>query len=59
MVLRASASDLGRPIGGLEPGTEVLVLDVVAGWASVVPKSLGVMPAGEGHFWAKARELGL
>ena len=57
--LRAAASDAALPIGAIEGGTEVLVLDVVAGWANVIPKSLAVMPAGSGAFWARAKELGL
>lgn len=46
-------------IGRIEADTEVLVVDVVVGYASVLPSALNVAPAGENHFWADAKELGL
>lgn len=54
---------MGRTSGGLEKigvieaGTEVLVLDTVAGWATVVPASLALMPADARPFLAKADDL--
>jgi hypothetical protein len=59
VTLRAAASDASGVIGGIEAGTEVYVLDVVAGWASVVPKDLGLAPAGDAQFWARAKDLGI
>jgi hypothetical protein len=56
--LRVAAKD-GEPIGAIEAGAETYVLDVVAGWASVVPKALDVMPAENGQFWVKKEELGI
>ncbi len=56
--LRAAAKD-GEPIGAIEAGAETYVLDVVAGWASVLPKALDVMPAENGQFWVKKEELGI
>ena len=44
-------------IGTLEVGTEVYLIDIVAGWASVLPRSLTVMPAGEHQFWVDANDL--
>jgi hypothetical protein len=35
------------------------VMDTVAGWAKVLPKSLHVLPAGEQSFWVKSADLGL
>ncbi len=56
--IRASASDKGKVIGTLESGAEVYRLDVVAGWASVLPKALNVAPHGEDQsFWVKAKGL--
>ena len=52
--MRDAASDKGNVIGKIEPGTETYVLDTVAGWTSVLPKALNVMPYGEGQFWVKA-----
>ena len=56
--LRAAARD-GEPIGVIEAGAETYVLDIVAGWASVVPRALDVMPPENGQFWVKKEELGL
>lgn len=57
--LRAAASDAATTIGGIDSGTEVMVMDIVAGWASVLPKALNVMPAGTSQFWVRAKDLGL
>jgi hypothetical protein len=35
------------------------VLDLVAGWASVMPKTLNVVPGPDGQFWVKAADLGI
>jgi hypothetical protein len=56
--LRDAAGEGGKVIGKIEPGTETYVLDTVAGWASVLPKSLHVLPVSDGQFWVKASELG-
>jgi hypothetical protein len=57
--LRAAAKD-GEPlIGVIETGTDTYVLDVMAGWASVMPKSLNVIPSENGQFWVKAADLGM
>lgn len=47
------------PIGTVVKDTELYVLDVVVGWASVLPKQLDVVPIGDRHFWVRASELGL
>jgi hypothetical protein len=57
--IRTSAAETGTAIGVVEPGTEIYVLDVVAGWASVLPKALNIAPAGDGQFWVRAPDLGL
>jgi hypothetical protein len=59
VTLRGAAGESAPVIGKIEATTETYVLDIVAGWASVLPKSLAVMPHGDGQFWAKARDLGL
>jgi len=56
--LRGAAKDSEPPIGVVEVDTEVFVLDTVAGWAKVLPKSLHVLPYGDRSFWVKASELG-
>jgi len=57
--LRLAAKDNEPAIGIIEPSTEVYVMDVMAGWAAVLPKSLHILPAAELQFWAKAADLGL
>jgi hypothetical protein len=56
--LRTTARE-GEPIGVIEAGAETYVLDIVAGWASVLPRTLEVMPVENGQFWVKKEELGL
>jgi hypothetical protein len=51
--------DATPTIGELETGAEVYVIDLILGWASVVPKSLHIMPPEEKGFWVKASELGI
>jgi len=57
--LRVAARDNEPPIGVIEAETDVYVMDTVAGWANVLPKSLHVLPAGELSFWVKSADLGL
>ncbi len=57
--LRSGASEAAPFIGAIEPNTPTYVLDVVAGWASVLPRSLHVAPPDQGQFWASATDLGL
>ena len=57
--LRTAAAESAAPVGVIEPNTTTAILDVVAGWASVLPESLHVAPVGEGHFWVPAGDLGL
>jgi hypothetical protein len=57
--LRRTPKDGAPVIGVIEIGTPTYVLDVVAGWASVMPKALNVVPVEDGQFWVKASDLGL
>jgi len=57
--LRAAARDADAVIGTIAPDTETYLLDVMAGWVSVLPRALDVMPAEGGQFWAKKTDLGL
>lgn len=56
--VRLVTKDAEPPIGVIEIDTEVFVLDTVAGWAKVLPKSLHVLPYGDRSFWVKAADLG-
>jgi hypothetical protein len=57
--LRHLAKEADPTIGVIEPGTETYVQDQVAGWASVLPKAMNVLPPAGGQFWAKSSDLGL
>jgi hypothetical protein len=57
--LWSSASTRATAIGRIEVGTETYVLEVVAGWANVLPKSLNLAPPSDQRFWVKAADLGL
>lgn len=57
--LRLAAKDAEAPAGVVEADTEVYVMDTIAGWAKVLPKSLHVLPAGDLAFWVKSADLGL
>jgi hypothetical protein len=59
VTLRSGAHANAPVIGKIEVGTDTYVLDIVAGFASVLPKSLHVAPHGDGQFWAKGTDLGL
>jgi len=56
--LRITASATSPIVGSIVSGTEYFVLETVAGWVSVVPKLLDVMPAPNGHFWVRANDAG-
>jgi hypothetical protein len=58
LVLRGVAKDEAPALGVIEIDTEVFVLDTIAGWAKVLPKSLHILPYGDRAFWVKASELG-
>jgi hypothetical protein len=57
--LRAAATDAAVAIGGIDAGVDVIVVDVVAGWASVMPAALTIAPSGAAQFWTHARDLGI
>ncbi len=57
--LRVAARDAAEPIGIIETGTNTYVLDVMAGWVSVMPEALDVVPVNGGRFWVKKSELGI
>lgn len=57
--LRGSAKDAAPLVGVIEPDAEAYVIDVMAGWVSVMPKALDVVPPDGGAFWVKKSELGI
>ena len=57
--LRAIARDTEPTIGSIAPDTEAVVVDEMAGWVSVLPKTLELIAAEGGHLWAKKGDLGM
>jgi hypothetical protein len=55
--LRLSANDAVKPIGVIEDGAEVIVIDTVGEWSRVFPKGLEVIPPDGKDFWVKAKDL--
>lgn len=54
--LRARRDDKERPIGVIEAGAEIFVLETLLGWTNVLPTNLGLMPADDGGFWIPAAD---
>jgi hypothetical protein len=57
--VRGSAKDGAPVVGVIEPDAEAYVIDIMAGWVSVMPKALDVVPPDGGAFWVKKTELGI
>lgn len=55
--LRARRDDKDKPIGAVEAGAEVFVIETMLGWTNVMPKNLGLMPGDDGGFWLPSPEL--
>ncbi|KYF67516.1 hypothetical protein [Sorangium cellulosum] len=54
--IRARRDEKERPVGEIEAGAEIYLLETVAGWTNVLPKALGMTPPDEGGFWIPAAE---
>lgn len=54
--LRAHRDDKEKPIGAIEAGAEVYVMETLLGWINVLPKNLGLTPADDGGFWIPVGE---
>jgi hypothetical protein len=57
--LRLSANDAVKPIGVIEDGAEVIVIDTVGDWSRIFPKGLEIIPPDGKDFWVKAKDLSL
>lgn len=57
--VRTTPQDGARPVGVIESGSEVYVMETIVGWSSILPRSLNVLPAGDRSFWVKAAEIGV
>jgi hypothetical protein len=55
--LRARRDDKEKPIGAIEAGAEVYVMEVLLGWTNVLPKNLGLTPVEDGGFWVPTTDV--
>ena len=56
--LRLSPQETAKPVGAIETGGEVYLIQTVLGWTSVLPRALNVLPPGERSFWVPSTEVG-
>lgn len=56
IIIRARRDERERPIGVVEAGAEIYVVETVAGWTNVLPKELYVLPPDNGGFWILSSE---
>src|SRR5262249_44959297 len=54
--VRAHRDDKEKPIGAVEVGAEVYLLETITGWVNVLPRNLGLTPADDGGFWIPASD---
>lgn len=45
------------PVGAIEIGAEVYVLETITGWSNILPKSLALTPPDDGGFWIPSSEV--
>jgi hypothetical protein len=57
--LRATPTEAAVAIGGVDPGVDVVVVDVVGTWARVMPVTFAIAPTAPTAFWVHARDLGV
>lgn len=56
IAIRAKRDEKAKPIGVVEVGAEIYVMETVAGWSNILPKNLHVLPPDDGGFWIPASE---
>lgn len=49
--IRLKREDKDKPIGAIEIGAEVYLIETINGWTNVLPKALGLTPPDESGFW--------
>lgn len=55
--IRAKRSESAKPIGVVEMGAQFYVMETVADFTNVLPKSLHMLPPDDGGFWIPASEV--
>ncbi|AKT37985.1 hypothetical protein [Chondromyces crocatus] len=54
--VRARRDEKEKPIGVIEAGAELYMMETIAGWTNVLPVSLGMTPPEDGGFWIPSSE---
>ena len=57
LAVRARREEKERPIGVVEAGAEIYVMETMLGWTNVLPRNLGLTPADDGGFWIPSSEM--
>jgi hypothetical protein len=57
MAVRAKREEKDKPIGMVEAGAEIFVLETMLGFTNVLPKNLGLFPGEDGGFWVPSAEV--
>jgi hypothetical protein len=57
LAVRARREEKDRPIGVVEAGAEIFVMETMMGWTNVLPRNLALTPADDGGFWIPANEM--
>jgi hypothetical protein len=55
--IRLEARERAPVVGVIEPNTDTIVVNDMAGWSSVMPRSMHVAPYNDGAFWVRTNEL--
>ncbi|MBN1611463.1 MAG: hypothetical protein JW940_32820 [Polyangiaceae bacterium] len=55
--IRIEAREQAPVVGVIEPNTDTVVVHEVAGWSSVMPRSIHVAPYNDGVFWVRTSDL--
>jgi hypothetical protein len=55
--LRLAAEPTAKPIGIVEEGAELIVVDTVAEWSRIFPKGLELVPPDGKDFWVRTRDV--
>jgi hypothetical protein len=55
--IRGRRDAKAAPIGAVEVGAEIYVVETITGWSNILPKSLALTPPDDGGFWIPSSEV--
>lgn len=56
IVVRSHRDDKEKPIGVIEAGAEIYLMETMTGWTNVLPRNLSLMPPDDAGFWIPSSE---